>query len=1009
MTELRPLPAFLALLLLAAPAVAQTTVRGTVTDAETGASLPGAVVTVQGTTQRAAASDDGAYEIRVPSLQDSLSFSYVGYATVVVPIAGRAVVDVALAPAVLGGDGVVVVGYTTERERDITGSVATVTPEEIQVRKVTRLEEALKGRVAGVSVSTTGEPGEAARINIRGLGFTNNNEPLYVVDGMYTRQNPNLDPDDIATIQVLKDASAAAQYGSQAANGVIVITTKRGRPGENAISVNSYYGVQQIPNRIDMMGAEGWAEINRTAYENAGLDPLAGAVNPTTSTDWQGALFQTGAIQNYDLTASGGSGDATYLVSGSYIDQDGAIIQTGFERYGLRVNSEIQRGILTLGENAAISRSTKANLVGFPLVDAVRMLPTIPVYDSTTTSGYGYGSEANYTFGTNPVGAQMLQDNANATNQVLGTAYAGLRFLDNLRYRLNLGFQYDDFTNRTFNRRGQLRLNNPLNPANLLHTRDNSSSLLVENLLTFEDTFGAHAVNAVAGYTQQRSDFTRVSAYRESFSDEDLRVINAGTQNLNNSGFDVTTVLRSFLVRANYSLADRYLFTGNFRRDGSSRFGAENRWGNFAAGSVGWVVSEEGFYRGVPVLSSYVDLFKLRASYGTLGNQDIGDYEFAGLIQQNISYVFGDDAIASGATQLSLANPLIRWQDKTQLNAGVDLSLFGSRMELSAEYYVSETGGLLVRAPLPPSLGSQASPFVNAGSVRNSGFEFGSSYRYSGGDVDLRAGLNLTTINNEVLGLGGGDQDIFAGPFGVARTAVGGPVGSFYVLDMDGIFQSEQEVLRHTSTLEDGTVVVIQPGARPGDVRFRDLNGDGLINDEDRYDAGNAFPDLQGGFFLDGRFRNVDLGLALQGSLGNKVFNVVRYWTDRMDDNSNYRADLEPWTPQNPSQTTPRAVYGTQGAMNATAASDRWVEDGSFLRVQNVEVGYTLPARLTRQLGAASQGVRVYLNLQNVLTITGYSGWDPENIGFGALAPGFDDGQIFPNVRTYSLGFSLGL
>ena len=1010
MTELRPLPVLLALLfVLAAPASGQVDVRGTVTDAESGVTLPGAVVTVLGTEVRAAAGADGTYAIEVPSLQDTLSFSYVGYETLVVPIGGRQVVDAALAPAVLGGDGVVVVGYTTQRRRDITGAVSTVSPEELQVRKVARLEEALKGRLPGVSVSTTGEPGEGARINIRGLGFTNNNEPLYVVDGMYTRQNPNLDPDDIASIQVLKDASAAAQYGAQAANGVIVITTKQGRPGESRVAVNSYYGFQEIPNRVDVMEADEWAAVNRMAYENAGLTPQAGALNPTVNTDWQDALFQSGAIQNYDITASGGTDNATYLISGSYLDQQGAIIETGFERYGLRVNSEIQKGILTLGENAAISRSVKDNLVGFPLVDAVRMLPTIPVYDSTTTSGFGFGSEANYTFGTNPVGMQVLQDNASASNQVLGTAYAGLQLFGSLRYRLNLGFQYEDFTNRVFNQMGQLRLNNPLDPANLWHNRDNNSSLLVENLLTFDDTYGDHALNAVAGYTQQRSDFAHVAAYRESYNDEDLRVIDAGTENLNNNGFDVTTVLRSYLVRANYSFADRYLFTGNFRRDGSSRFGADNRWGNFISGSAGWVLSEEAFYEGLPVLSDYVDRFKVRVSYGTLGNQDIGDYQYAGLIQQNISYVLGPDAIAAGATQLSLANPLIRWQDKTQFNAGLDLTLFGSHLDVSADYYVSESDGLLVRAPLPPSLGSQTSPFVNAGSVRNSGFEFGSTYRYYGDDFAFNAGLNLTTIRNEVLELGSGSQPLFAGPFGVARTAVGGPIGSFYVLDMDGIFQSEQEVLAHTTTLDDGTVVVLQPNAQPGDVRFRDLNGDGLINDEDRYDAGSAFPDLQGGLFLDSRFRNLDVSLALQGSLGSEVFNVVRYWTDRMDDNANYRADLEPWTPENPSDDTPRAVFGTQGAMNATPTSDRWIEDGSYLRVQNLEVGYTLPGSVTQQMGIPANGVRLYLNLQNLYTFTNYSGWDPENVGAGVLAPGIDDGQIYPNVRTYSLGLNLNL
>ncbi len=1002
--------ALLALLLpLSTSALAQSVVRGTVTDAETGQGLPGASILVQGTTTGTATNLEGQYSLTVPSLDVTLVVSYVGYVTQTIPLEGRTRLDVALAPAALSGEEVVVVGYTAQRRRDITGAVSSIDPEEIAVRKVTRIEESIKGRIAGVDVSTTGQPGEGARITIRGIGFMNNNEPLYVVDGLYLRQNPNLNPNDIVSLEVLKDASAAAQYGAQAANGVIVITTKRGQQGPNKLTFNSYYGYQEIPARIDMMNAQDWAEINRTAYANAGLPPMQGAVNPVRSTDWQDAIFQSGSIQNYNLGASGAVENASYFISGDYLKQDGAVVRTGFERYGLRVNSEIRKGILTLGENAAISRSVKQNMVGFPLVDAVRMLPTIPVYDSTTTSGFGYGSEANYTFGTNPLGMQVMQDNTNESNQVLGTAYAGLRLFDNLSYRFNLGFQYEDFTNKVFNRRGQLRLNNPLLPASLSHNRNNSSRLLAENLLTFDDAFGPHAVNAVAGYTQQREDFAFVGAYREGYNDEDLQVIEAGTDNLNNGGYNVTTMLRSFLVRANYSFADRYLLTGSFRRDGSSRFGADNRWGNFVSGSVGWVLSEEGFYQSLPVLRDYVDRFKVRASYGTLGNQDIGDYEFAGLIRQNISYVLGPDAIAPGAIQLSLANPNIRWQEKKQTDVGFDLNLFNYRVQLTADYYVSESKGLLVRAPLPPSLGSASSPFVNAGSVRNSGFELSTSYRYERPQAGFNAGFNLTTIKNEVLSLGSGNQPIFAGPWGVARTAVGGPVGSFYVLQTDGIFQNEAEVQAHTSTLANGQTVVIQPGAKPGDVRYRDRNGDGLINDEDRYVAGSAFPTLQGGFFLNGRYRMLDFSLGLRGSAGNEIFNVVRFWTDRMDDNANYRAGLKPWTPENPSTSTPRAIFGPAGAMNANPTSDRWIEDGSYLRLQNIEVGYTLPGTLAQRVGLSQGGVRIYANVQNLYTFTGYSGWDPENVGMGTLAPGFDDGQIFPNVRTFTLGLNLNL
>ena len=995
----------LMLLLMSAAAQAQHRVRGRVLDAENQSPLVGVNVVVPGTTVGTTTDIDGNYELVVPSAEDSLVFSYVGYETVRVAINGRSVIDISMRPVALWGGEVIVVGYTSERRRDVTGAVSGVSAEAISVRKVTRLEEALKGYIPGLNILTTGEPGEGARVFIRGLSFLNVNEPLYVVDGVYMRRNPNLNPNDIESIQVLKDASAAAQYGAQAANGVVVITTKRGQAGKPVITFNSYYGYQEIPRKLDLMNAEEWARVNRMAYENAGLPPLAGALNPTVDTDWQDAVFKRGSIMNYNLAVSGKGQNVSYYVSGDYLAQDGIVIETGFERYSLRINTEITRGMLTIGENISVSRSLKQNLVGFPLVDMVRMLPTIPVYDSTTTSGFGYGSEANYTFGTNPVGLQKMTDDWSISSQVIGSAFFKLNIWNNLSYKMNLGLQYEDFTNRVFWKKGIIRLNDPLLPARMWHRKDNNSSILWENLITYTNSFGKHNVDLVAGYTEQQTNFERVGAYREEYPDERLRVINAGTSNLNNEGFKVTTVLKSLLIRANYNYNDKYLVTGTFRRDGSSRFGPRYRWGNFYAGSIGWVVSEEPFYRYIPLISRYVNRLKLRASYGELGNQDIGDYAYAGVIQQNISYVLGNDAIAPGAIQIGLANPNIRWQSKKEINFGVDLNLFNYALEVVADYYISDSDGILVQAPLPPSLGSRSDPYVNAGAVRNSGFELMGSYMYDGREFDLKVSLNMMTVKNKVLSLGNNNQPIFAGPWGIARTAVGGPIGSFYVLDMIGIFQSEEDILNHTTTLDDGSVCVIQPNAKPGDVIYRDRNNDCLINDEDRYVAGNAFPDLEGGLFVETRYRNLDFSLGLRGVYGNEVFNVVRFWTDRMDDNSNYRKSLKPWTPENPSRDTPRPVFGPEGAMNATPLSDRWIEDGSYLQIQNIEIGYTFPDRAVQKLGVAN--MRIYLNAQNVYTFTKFWGWDPETVGMGELAPGFYDGQIFPNPRSYTLGLNI--
>lgn len=1010
---------FLALLLMGtAPLRGQTVVRGQVTSAETQQPVAGVDVRVQGGTQSAITSEEGRYQLNVPA-DATLVFSSLGYSTLEVAVETRTVVDVVLEPSALALDELVVVGYTSEVRRNVTGAVSGVQAEEIAERKVATVERALTGRVAGVDIATSGEPGQPAAITVRGQNFLYEAEPLYVVDGLYMRQNPNLNPSDIESIQVLKDASAASQYGAQAANGVVVITTKKGRAEDNnRVEIRSFYGWEEVSNTIDVMDARGWAEFAQMAYTNAGQpvpqgvqDILAGT--NTVDTDWQDNILRGGAIQDYNVSMSGATGDATYYLSGGYTSQDGTVVKTDFERFTLRVNSELRRGRLTLGENLSLARSNKNNLTlneGSPLIQAMRMPPGIPVFDSTKVPAYGYGSAYLPNFGTNPLGMLEQREDLTQTSQAFGTLYGEYQVLDGLSYRLNLGFSYNDLENRFFQKAGGMpRQNNPRDPAELNVGRDNYTSLLFENLLTYNTTFGdLHNVNAVVGYTEQKSDREFLSAYRRQYFDEDLREIDAGIGNLDNEGFSVESRLRSYLARVNYALADRYLVTASYRRDGSSRFGPGNRWGDFYSGSLGWVISDEPFFESIPLLGN-ADFMKLRASYGTLGNQDFADYQFAGVVAQNQSYMFGNQ-VAPGAIQVNLANPNIKWQENTQQNYGVDMTLFNDALTLSANYYISRSDDLLVRAPLPPSLGSGESPFVNAGKVQNKGFELELGHRLRLGDFGLRTSLNLTTIENEVLSLGNNAQPIFAG--GVARTAVGGPIGHFWVRKMDGIFQSEAEVQAHTSNV-DGTDVVLQPNAQPGDIRYADLNEDGVINDDDRYNAGDPIPDLEGGLFFEGDYRGFSFGLGFRGSFGNEIFNEIRWWMLRMDDNSNVPAGTEPWTPDNPSTTTPRALIGGGAAENARRDSDRWVEDGSFIRIQNVQLGYQLPASLTQRLGLDVRTARVYVNVQNLHTFTDYTGFDPEFVGFqsgvSTLERGIDFGRVYPSPRTFTFGIDIGL
>jgi len=1002
----RSLPAgalFLLSLIPAPVGAAQTpdSVRGRVVSASDASPVPAARVLVRGTSHGTLTDDKGEYRLELPPGARTLVFRTIGYTTLEVAIEGRAVIDVSLEPAPLTLQAQVVMGYTTQQRRDVSDASAGVTGEQVQGAQVATVEEALRGRVAGVQISASGEPGRPADVVIRGQNFLSNAAPLYVVDGMYLRENPNLDPNDIESIEVLKDASAAAQYGAQAANGVVVIRTRRGR-GDTRVELRSYYGYQQIPRRVPMMNTTEWAAIARQAYQNAGDSVIAGAATPPPiSTDWQAAVFRTGAIQDHGVTVSGGTAGASYLISGGYTQQDGAIVQTGFHRYNFRINSQLQRGRLTLGENVALSSTRRQFLDGFPLIDVVRFPPAIPVRDSTTSSGFAFGSDAVPTYGTNPLGELMMQDNWGRSNQVIGTTYAELQVLPGLRYRFNLGANLEAYTQEDFVHRGQLRRLDPLLPARLTSTQDERTSLLVEHLLTLDRSFGSdHRLNAVAGFTEQRETRDALVAYREGYTDENLQVIDAGQRsNLNNGGSRLESALRALLVRANYAYKDRYLFTGSLRRDGSSRFGPGNRYGTFGAASVGWVLSQEPFYPSIPLLGRDVDYFKLRVSHGVLGNQDIGDYRFSAPINQGLNYLFGSNVVASGATQLTLANPNIRWQSNRETNVGVDLGLFQSRLTVTMDYYVSTSGGLLVEAPIPSSLGVVGTPVVNAGTIRNTGFELAATHRLEHGDFQLNTSLTLTTTRNRVVALGNGGQPIVAGPFDVARTAVGSPIGTFWVLQTDGIFQNAAEVQASA-----------QPGAKPGDVRYVDRNGDGRINLDDRYAAGSAIPDLTGGLFLDGRYRRFDFTVNLRGSAGGKIFNVARYWTDRMDDISNFREGLSPWSPTNPSTTTPRAVIGPQGASNANPLSDRWIESSSFLRIQNVALGYRLPDAVGRWLGAAAAAPRIFVGVQNLYTVTGFSNWDPETLGFAdPLARGVDDGAIYPNPRTITFGLDFRL
>ncbi len=914
------------------------------------------------------------------------------------------------------------VGYTNESRRQVTGAVASVSGNDVQDQKVATVEEALRGRVPGVQISAGGQPGRPAQITIRGPSSLGNTSPLYVVDGMYVgNQNPNINPDDIASFEVLKDASAAAQYGSQASSGVIVITTRRGSAGQNQFSLNTYYGFQSIPKTIPMASAAEFQRVQLQAYQNAGLSgsdiPAGLTAQTSVNTDWQSAIMKTGGIQNYNLTASGGSPTANYLVSGSYLNQDGTIMNTNFARASLRVNTEATRGRVRIGENLAASqvhqRVYPNGIFGgaaLPLIDVVLLPPTIPVRDSTSASGWGYGTSATPNYGTNPVGALTANYTRLRSNAVIGSAFADVSLFKGLSYRLNLGINYADSGNTVWTSSQQLRYLTPVSTgASLLQAAPRSQQLLYENLLTYDGNFGGseHRLTAVAGQTSQNNSFDMLTASRNGFTNENLQQINAGNSTaLANSGYQSVVHTNSLLARATYSFKDRYLTTGTVRRDCSSLFSEGNRCGVFGSGSVGYVVSDEGYFKAIPLIGG-ADIFKLRASLGVLGGQAAPPYAYTAFVNGNINAYYGG-VLTPGATQTALVNTNLQWQQNRNANVGFDLGLFNNALSITADYYQATLDKLLVGTAIPASLGSSGNPIVNAGRMRNAGFELGATHRLTRGALQFNTTFTVTTLANRVLSLGNGGQPLFSGFGGVERTTVGQPIGAFYLWQNCGLFQSAAAVQAHTSTV-NGKQVVIQPNAQPGDVCYNDTNGDGTINDADRVNSGTPLPKLTSGLFFDTRYRSFDIGLNLRGSFGNKIYNVVEYNVENTSGLQNVRSGLNYWTPSNTSTDVPRAVHGTAGAANFNAYNNHFLENGDFVRIQNLVVGYTLPGDVAQRLRLNTNSrPRIYVNAQNLATFTKYKGFDPEVVGFGdPLARGVDDGFIYPNPRTVTFGFDV--
>ena len=996
------------------------TVTGRVVD-EKGAGVPGVNVLVKGTSTGTQTDADGRYSFTVPD-DATLVFSFVGYTSQEVAVGGRSTVDVTLAPDSKALSEIVVVGYLTQDRQNVTSAVASVDTREVNKVPVPTLSQAIQGRVAGVQVLGSGAPGAVPNIVIRGVGSLNaGSAPLYVIDGLWTDNIRDLSPTDIESAVVLKDASSTAVYGSRGANGVILITTKKGQAGEPKISVNGYMGVESIYKRYNLTNHSEWADRATTAYINAGLDPttegMAGAVKNgprytnAIDTDWQKEFFQNGRVQDYNVTLSGGTtgekSAGNFLISGGYFNQEGIVKGPKFERYSARVNSGLRRGRLKVGESLLATHINTTLLNGAPFIDVLTELPGIPVYDPTHVGGFGYGSNGYlFNYSSNPVGEQQILSRTQKNNRLQGSANAEFTFTNWLSYRLNLGLEVHDYNDKDFRQNGFTRLGEASNPNNtfLFENRGTATTTLIENTLNFNRRFGDHGVNALVGYSEQTFNTDNATARTTLFLSQPqyFPVLSAGTAaNGTVSGGIGELNKRSYFSQLNYDFKNRYLLTGSFRRDGSSQFPDGNRYGNFGAGSVGWRISEEDFFKNaLPMVNS----LKLRASYGVNGNDNLPAlYLSQATVNQNVTYPLGpNQTFTNGAIQIGLESRNIRWESRYTSNVGLDLSLLDNRLTLSADYYTSTTKDALVNPQLPAYLGTiiAIQPFTNLGEIRNKGFEFALGYHENRNAFTYGADLNLTTLKNEVLALSD-LQPVIPGPFGVTRTQVGQPIGRLYLVEMLGIFQNQDEINNYKSA--DGRV--IQPLAKPGDVKYKDANGDGRIGaDTDREFVGNPFPTLQFGLNLTAGYKGFDLSVFFQGVTGNTIYNNTRAAIDQLNGVNNYRRDLSPWTPENPSTTTPRLVQGGGGEAvnNNNAITTRWIEKGDYLRLRNVQLGYTFPKTLAGVVPGLGS-VRVYVTGRNVFTLTKYLGYDPETPGQGVYGPGIDSSS-YPNVRAFTGG-----
>ncbi len=971
-------------------------ITGTVLD-ETGESIIGASVAVKGSAAGTITDIDGRFALEVEDT-DVITVSFIGYLSQELAVAGKSEIRIILKENAEMLDEVVVVGYGVVRKKDLTGAVASVSGDLMKDKPVASMGEALQGRAAGVQVISSGKPGDNVSFRIRGISTINNSEPLLVIDGVPTDLGINaLNMEDVESVDVLKDASATAIYGSRGANGVVLVTTRKGKSGDGSLSFSANWGVQTATDMPKMLNAGQFASLHNEMIANySGTENLMQRpdfADPTSwgkGTDWLKALFRSAWMKNYTLSYSGGNDNSNYYVSGGVLDQEGIVIHTSYKRYTIQLNSESRlRSWLKFGNSLTLSHDIKKQ-GGYNIRETMAALPTQPIYEED--GSYSGPGEPAYQYGDirNPIGSATLNKEQTKGYNVLGNIYAEIRPWSKLTFKSLAGIDFKFWDKNSFNPQYDWK---PIpQPQSYRYEESNRSfTYLWDNTLTWMDTFrDKHHLNVMIGSSAQNNMYNRMNASVQGFLTDANNQLSNGLTDPTVGGTRNDWAILSLMGRLTYNYADKYLLTATVRRDGSSRFAKENRWGTFPSFSLAWRLSEEAFYRP----NEWVNDIKVRVGYGETGNQDgIDNYAYYTRLKTG-QYVFNGTPVST-LYPLVMANPSVKWETVKQFNAGIDLSLLRQRVHLTLDAYLKNTSNMLVPMSVPITTGYSDTevPSINAGKVRNQGVELTLSTRNFTGAFEWNTDLNVSYNENKVIRMNDGIALFVGDDINMTKVRVsaeGKPVGAFYGYVTNGIFQNQQEVDSYATQVAGGTA--------PGDIRFLDLDNNGVINADDRTFIGNPSPKWSFSMNNSFTYKDFDLQIFLQGVAGNNIYNANRIWQESMSVPQNQTVKvLDRWTGEGTSHSVPRAVYSDPN--QNTRHSDRFIENGSYLRLKNLTLGYTLPRSLSQK--AYLQTLRVYVSCQNLFTLTRYSGFDPEVDVSGV------DLSTYPVTRTVSFGVNV--